>query len=425
MTVNQVAHSAPRSASDLWASAERVLPGGSLGHYIVPGDTPTIMERGHGSRIVDTEGREFVDFVLGSGPLVLGHAHPAVVDAVVSQARSGSQFYWLSQPAIELAETIADAAACAEKVKFASTGAEATFYALRLARAYTGRDKVIRFRGSYHGGHDFGIAGDSAGIPRASRDATLFANFNDVEMVRDLLVKEGDDVAAVIVEPLQRMTLPQDGFLEALRELTTAHGVVLIFDEVVTGFRSAWGGAQETYGVVPDLATYGKIIGGGYPLSAVSGGQELMRLLDPRDRATKFTYMSGTLSGNPLCAAAGLATLRVLQQPGTYEWLTHLGAYLRDGLRRLAADVPQDIQVLGDGALAGLAFSAEDPLDPGSFERSDRARLKQLERELVARGLFVNLAANGKMYLSTAHTEADLDFALETLADSLAVVCRT
>lgn len=413
-----VRESTASSSDDLLRIASKVFPGGSLGHYVIPGHRACVMRSGSGARIVDTDGRQYVDFVLGSGPLILGHAHPAVVDSVSRQIALGSQFYWLSEPVIELAELIAEAVPCAGMVKLASTGAEATFYALRLARAFTSREKLLRFHGSYHGGHDFGVSGPSAGIPASSREATLWAAFNDLDSVRGILEREEKDVAAVIVEPFQRMTSPRPGFLEGLRRLCSDIGALLIFDEVVTGFRSAWGGAQERYGVTPDLATYGKIIGGGYPLSAVVGRDDVMSLLDPTERGDRFTYMSGTLSGNPVSAAAGLATLRELRRPGAYDYLCHLGDYLRRGLQRLAAD-HGGVQVLGDGALGGFVLSNDDPYDPESFSRSDRKRLKRIESTLVEQGLFVNLSAQGKMYLSTAHTEADLDLALETLDSAL------
>jgi glutamate-1-semialdehyde 2,1-aminomutase len=274
---------------------------------------------------------------------------PEVVEAVRRQAALGSTFFALNEPAVQLAEAIIGAVPCGEAIRFQATGSEATFAALRLARAATGKDKVLQFEGGWHGGHDVGqLSGapsdpppfpratpDCDGIPGGVQEDVLVAPFNDTAAAVALVEQRHRERAAVLVEPLQRALRPEPGFLEGLRAITRRYGVILVFDEVVTGFRVAWGGAQERYGVVPDLACYGKVIGGGHPLSAVVGRRELLQLADPRQKGRgRSCFLSGTLTGNPVACAAGRATLGVLRQPGVYERLRGLGGRLAEGLRR-------------------------------------------------------------------------------------------
>ena len=423
------------SNQELLREATNLLPGASLGSFYIAEKDDLVVDRGKGSRVWDVAGREFVDYVLGSGPMVLGHAHPAVVAAVQAQIERGATFYALNQPAIRLADTIVKAAPCAEAVKFCGAGAEATFYALRLARAATGRDKILKFEGGYHGHHDYALMStwpkrldpfpaawpDSAGIPQSVAGHVLIAPFNDLATTVSIIERYRDDLAAVIVEPLSRMLEPVPGFLQGLREATRRLGIVLIFDEVVTGFRVAWGGAQELYGVVPDLACYGKIIGGGLPIAAVAGKRDLIELANPRKKgAPDYVYMSGTLNGNPVSAAAGLATLGVLEKPGAYERLRAVGDRLRGGLRGIASRLGIPAQVLGQGPLANIYFTSEPVLDYRSSLKSDSRLTQQLGSELLARGVLTNLAA--KMYLSLAHTDGDIDTTLRAFEDSLNVI---
>ena len=423
------------SNQELLREATNLLPGASLGSFYIAEKDDLVVDRGKGSRVWDVAGREFVDYVLGSGPMVLGHAHPAVVAAVQAQIERGATFYALNQPAIRLADTIVKAAPCAEAVKFCGAGAEATFYALRLARAATGRDKILKFEGGYHGHHDYALMStwpkrldpfpaawpDSAGIPQSVAGHVLIAPFNDLATTVSNIERYRDDLAAVIVEPLSRMLEPVPGFLQGLREATRRLGIVLIFDEVVTGFRVAWGGAQELYGVVPDLACYGKIIGGGLPIAAVAGKRDLIELANPRKKgAPDYVYMSGTLNGNPVSAAAGLATLGVLEKPGAYERLRAVGDRLRGGLRGIASRLGIPAQVLGQGPLANIYFTSEPVLDYRSSLKSDSRITQQLGSELLARGVLTNLAA--KMYLSLAHTDGDIDTTLQAFEDSLNVI---
>ncbi|MBI2320914.1 MAG: aminotransferase class III-fold pyridoxal phosphate-dependent enzyme [Chloroflexi bacterium] len=398
------------------------MPGGSLGTYVQPDDVAFVVAYGRGSKVYDVEGREYIDYILGSGPAVLGHAHPAVVEAVQRQVERGTQFYWLNEPVIALADKMVQAIPCAEMVKFTSSGAEATFYALRLARAFTGRDKIMRFEGSYHGHHDYSMLGGSAGIPKPVSDLVITAPFNDLETTTRLIEQHRHELAAVIVEALMRIVPPKPGFLEGLRAITKQYGIMLIFDEVVTGFRLAWGGAQERYGVTPDLASYGKIIGGGYPFAAVAGRADLLMLSDPRDRGPQYVYFSGTFSGNPLGATAGLATLRELEKPGAYARLDEIGERLRQGLREIARTLPRPMAVLGDGPIVGIAFVDGDLTSPRVVGGGDKALLKATEIGLLRHGVLANIVA--KFYVSLAHDDGDLDRTLQILDDVLHQVCR-
>lgn len=397
--------------------AASVMPGGVLGTFAMPEEDAFVVVTGAGARICTDDGREYLDYVLGSGPMILGHAHPAVVQAIQDQAAAGTQFYANNSPAIELAERIVEAVPCAELVKFTSTGAEATFQALRLARAFTGREKILRFAGAYHGHHDYGMLGASAGIPSVLKHVVLTARFNDIESVAEAFDTAGHDLAAVIVEPIQRIIPPRPGFLEFLRQKSIGVGALLIFDEVVTGFRISRGGAQAAYGVTPDLATFGKIIGGGLPLAAVAGRADVMALANPRTQGQNYVYFSGTLNGNPLSAAAGLATLDVLDSPGTYAALNETGRRLRESLSEIGASSPEPVQVIGDGPLGGIVFADGDPLDPETLVGADKQALKRLDRELLRRGVFTNLAS--KLYVSVAHTPEDVDRTAEAFEDAL------
>jgi glutamate-1-semialdehyde 2,1-aminomutase len=409
-------------ASGLIDAARRVFPGGLIGTYAMPDAVETVISHGKGPRVFDIDGKSYIDYILGSGPMIVGHAHPKVVEAIRKQAQRGTQFYTLSDTTIEFAERLLDPIPCGEKVKLTSSGAEATFYAMRVARAATGRDKILKFKGAYHGHHDYAMPGSgmsTAGTPSGIGETLITATYNDVEGSVAAIEANAAELAAVIVEPVQRSTPPRPGFLQALREATARHGVVLIFDEMVTGFRVHLGGAQALYNIKPDLATYGKVIGGGLPLAAVAGREDLMDYLSPR-RADKlgYVYMSGTLNGNALAAAAGMATLDVLQAPGSFEALEQVSQRLRDGLTEAVAAARAPAVVLGEGAMAGVLFAEGDPFDPATAAASDPALRGRVEAGMVSRGVLANLPA--KFYVSTAHTEADVDATVEAFAESLA-----
>jgi glutamate-1-semialdehyde 2,1-aminomutase len=415
-------------SAELLAAAARYLPGGSTWMWNLPAELAFVVDRGEGSHLWDTRGTRYIDYVLGSGPLLLGHAHPAVVAVVQGQAARGSTFQWLTEPTIRLAQAVCEAVPCADMVRFVSTGTEATMFAIRMARVFTQREKVLKFEGGWHGLHDYALianwrAGeapypapvpDVGGIPKGTLDTVLVAPFNDLATTREVFDTHGEEIAAVIVEPLQRAIRPEPGFLQALRDFTRRVGAVLIFDEVVTGFRLAYGGAQEYYGVTPDLATYGKALTCGYSLGAICGRADVMETANPgRKGGLDYAGLSGTLSGNPIASAAGVAALGELRKPGVYARLHELGRKLRDGMTAIARrrDVP--LQAIGDGPIAQPVFihPARRITTDRDFIHADGKRATRLGHALVRRGVFVIPGA--KMYISLAHTDADI---AETLA---------
>ena len=420
---------------ELLRVAEQYLPGACLGMMWLPPELRMVMARGAGSKVYDAAGNEYLDYMLGSGPLILGHGRPEVVEAVRRQVDLGSTYFALNEPAIRLAERIVEAVPCGEAIRFQTTGSEATFAALRLARAFTTREKVLKFEGGWHGGHDVGqLSGapassppfpaaepDCDGIPESARHDTLVAPFNDLAVTREIIEAHARDIAAVIVEPMQRAIKPEPGFLAGLRELTQRFGIVLVFDEIVTGFRLAWGGAQERYGVVPDLACYGKAIGGGYPLSAVAGRADILAATDPQRKARgPYCFLSGTLTGNPVAAVAGLATLDVLEQPGAYERMHQIGDSLRAGIVDIARRLGESVQVIGDGPVLQVFFAEHPIRNWRDCLKADNAKAVRFGHELIRRRVYCT--PGGKMYLSLAHSDDDLTATLERVEQSLRVV---
>jgi glutamate-1-semialdehyde 2,1-aminomutase len=391
-----------------------------------------VPERGSGARIWDTQGREFLDFTMAWGSALVGHAHPKVVEAAAAAARDGINFASLNRRSIELAERIASVSPCAERIRFVASGTEATLLCLRVAHAATGRPRVLRFEGAYHGQHAVGVAGmlhsrptalpacdpAGAGAPWTEHDV-LVAPYNDLEETTRIVEAHAASLAAVIVEPLHRCLKPRPGFLEGLRELTRRRGIVLIFDEVVTGFRLAPGGAQEYYGVVPDLVAYGKALGGGFPIGAFAGRSEIMEVLEERRLpGPRYVWSASTTGGNPVSCAAALATLDLLLQPGVHAELHALGRRFREGLQSVIRNAGESAQILGDGPLGQVAFSAEPVVDQASWLASDRARGARLMLELLARGIFLNPMGT-KLYLSLDHSEAVLSGFMEAFAQAL------
>ncbi|MEM7044862.1 MAG: aminotransferase class III-fold pyridoxal phosphate-dependent enzyme [Pseudomonadota bacterium] len=405
--------------------AAHVLPAGGFGNF----DPSVVIREGRGARVWDENGNEFIDYLIGSGPMILGHSHPEVVEAVQAQAARGLTFFASNAHGIELAEVICEALPCADQLRYVSTGGEADMYAMRLARAHTGRDKIVKFEGGYHGMsaeslmslapkrlQNFPLAvPDSAGIPEAVRDLMLIAPFNDADFFRGLLDEHEGEIAAVIVEPLQRLIPPASGFLEALREETEKRGIVLIFDEVVTGFRLAYGGAQEHYGVTPDLCTLGKIIGGGLPLAAIAGKDEIMAHFDAAKVGDAgFTYQVGTLSGNPLAAAAGLKTLEILRREGAYERLRSSGETIMQALREHLGKAGLPHQIVGDPVLFDVVFTSEPVIDYRGFKRGDADLMKRFNQGLRERGV---LKPDSKFYMSLGLEDADLAETVDAVTD--------
>jgi glutamate-1-semialdehyde 2,1-aminomutase len=418
--------------------AGRYLAGGGLGLFVLPPEVNLVIAEGRGSHVTDVSGRDFIDYHLGSGPALLGHAHPEIVDAVQRQVARGSTYYFLNEPVIRLAERLVEAIPCAGQVHFTGSGTEATFFALRLARAATGRQKVLKFEGGWHGMHDYALWGtvpqrpsrypqaepDSLGIPEALRGQVLVAPFNDAARAVEIIERHARDLAAVIVEPLERVLTPVPGFLEALRDATRRHGIVLIFDEVVTGFRIAWGGAQERYGVVPDLAAYGKAMSGGFPMAAVAGRSDLMAHLDARrTERSRLVWASGTLNGNPVSATAGLVALDVLSRPGAFDHLHRIGGRLRREIAALGARHGFAVQTPGEDAVWGVRFTDRTPLRTWEdLLTADKALNLRWSIEMLRRGILVN--PNEKFYLSLAHTDADVERTLDACDASFAALRR-
>lgn len=423
------------SAADRsWA----IFPAGSPGEYNLPRELTIVLARGDGATVWDTDGRAFTDFTMGWGSLILGHAHPAVVEAVRRRAALGSNFAYVSDVALELAEELARAVPCAERLRFCASGTEATAYAVRLARAFTGRARVLKFEGAYHGANEIGTISlfprrllafprgepTSAGLAAGAVDDVLVAPYNDLAATTAILEAHRDDVAAVIVEPLHRCTPPQPGFLAGLRELTAELGVLLIFDETVTGFRLAYGGAQEYYGVRPDLATYGKALGGGYPIGVVAGRRDVLDLVrEDRLGEARYVWFASSIGGNPVSAAAAVAALTELRRPGTYARLFALGETLRGGLRSVLKEEGVAAQVQGDGPLAAIVFTDHEVVDYRTAFDSDRTRARTFLLGLFRRGIFLNPMST-KLYLSLAHTDADIQRFLDTARATLREDCR-
>ncbi|MGB7270315.1 MAG: aminotransferase class III-fold pyridoxal phosphate-dependent enzyme [Albidovulum sp.] len=404
------------SQAEWIARAREVLPAAGFGNF----DASIVIARGDGSRVWDEDGNEYVDYLIGSGPMLLGHGHPEVMEAVLEQLPKGMTFFANNAKGIDLAEAIVDAVPCCEQVRFVTSGGEADMYAIRLARAYTGKPKILKFEGGYHGMSaeaQMSLAPsayvnfptpvpDSAGIPQGVADEMLIAPFNDLEAVASLL-SEYADIAAIIAEPLQRIIPAQPGFLQGLRDLCDKHGVLLIFDEIVTGFRLAYGGAQERYGVTPDICTLGKIIGGGFPLAALGASAQIMAHFDKAVvGADKWLMQLGTLSGNPVASAAGLKTMEVLRRPGQYERLRDLGQTLMD--MQSAALNKQGIahRICGDPTLFDIFFTKTDPVDYRSAKHSDPKINEVWNSTLRANGVF---KSPGKLYPSLALSPDDLE----------------
>ena len=425
---------AAASSRDLVERALRALPGGTVGNVPMSKDRPVIIREGRGSKVYDVDGREYLDYLMGSGPMVLGHAHPAVVEAVQRQVAKGSTFFITNELAVQLAEEIVNAMPCADQVRFVSSGTEATFYALRIARAYRKRDKILKFEGGYHGMHDYSIMSlapsdlspfptpipSSAGVPKAVQETVLIAPFNDLGFTAELIEENHEDLAAVILEPLQRVIEPKPGFLQGLRKLTELYEIPLIFDEVVTGFRFAYGGAQEYYGVTPDIAAIGKIVGGGYPLAGIVGKREIMQGFDVElAGADEYVPQVGTLNGNPVAAAAGLATLEVLREPGAYERLFATGRQLKDGLARLLGEAEIPARVSGEAPMFDVYFTDEDIVDYRSTLRADGDTHRRFVGSLVDQGI---LRSGHKFYVSLAHDQQDVNRTLEAFEQAIKTI---
>jgi len=416
--------------SEHWISrAKQVLPAGSLGNF----DPEVFIQRGMGSRGWDEDDNEYVDYLIGSGPMLLGHGHPEVIEVTQQQISRGMTFFANNSASVELAEEICNAVPCAEQVRYVTSGGEADMYALRLARAYTGCNKILKFEGGYHGMSaeaQMSLAPtvlanfpqavpDSVGIPNSVADEVLVAPFNDIDSVIAILDEHQQDMAAIIVEPLQRIVPPAEGYLQALRDECTKRSILLIFDEIVTGFRLAYGGAQERYGVVPDICTLGKVIGGGFPLAAIASSKDIMHHFDKAQAKDRFLMQLGTLSGNPVAAVAGLKTLEILRRDGNYEKLINTGTTLISLLEKYLSESGQPYKVVGDPTLFDVLFTDVEVVDYRTTISADTELNAIFNQELRRHAVF---KSTGKIYPSLAIDQSDLDLtqnAIEKAAKSI------
>jgi glutamate-1-semialdehyde 2,1-aminomutase len=417
---------------EIFDRSQEYLPGGvnsPVRAFGAVGGQPLVIARGEGPYLYDVDGNRYIDYVCSWGPLILGHAHPAVVEAVQRAAERGTSYGAPTEAEAELAQLVVEAVPSIEMVRFVNSGTEATMSALRLARAYTRRDKVVKFEGCYHG-HADGLlvqAGsgvttlglpDSPGVPASYAQETLVARFNDVAGVEALFERHGEEIAAVIVEPVAAnmgVVPPLPGFLASLREITDRAGSLLIFDEVVTGFRVAYGGAQSLFGVTPDLTCLGKIIGGGLPVGAYGGKRRIMEMMAPLGPV----YQAGTLSGNPLAMNAGLATLRELQSPGFYERLDALSSRLVDGAARAAASAGVSVRLNRVGSMRTPFFVDAPVVDYESARRSDRERYARFFHGMLERGVYLAPSQFEAAFVSAAHGEAEIDATIAAAAEVL------
>ena len=417
----------------LFSKALAILPGGvdsPVRAFGAVGGIPRFIDRGRGAYLIDVDGNQYIDYVLSWGPLILGHAHPQVVEAVIEAAGRGMSYGAPSELELDLANLIRDYLPGIEMIRFVNSGTEATMTALRLARAYTGKDKIIKFAGCYHGHADpllvtagsgaatLGLP-DSPGVPAAAVRDTLVARFNDLRSVERLIQAHSGQLAAVIVEPVagnMGVVPPSNGFLPGLRDLTSRQGALLIFDEVLTGFRVDLGSAQSLYGVQPDLTTLGKVIGGGLPVGAYGGRREIMELIAPAGPV----YQAGTLAGNPLAMTAGIETLRVLRQDGLWDQIERRTAALSDGLMEAAQDSGVPVHCSRVGTMFTLFFSEAPVRDWETAKKCNTERYAAYFRSMLDAGVYLAPSQFEAGFLSTAHSDADVEATVQAARGAFA-----
>ncbi|MBT7377408.1 MAG: glutamate-1-semialdehyde 2,1-aminomutase [Candidatus Marinimicrobia bacterium] len=409
-------------STKLFEKAKTLMPGGvnsPVRSFKSVGGTPHFMEKGDGPYVFDADGNRFLDFTASWGPLILGHSHPKIKDAVINSVEQGTTFGTPTKRENTLAQMVIDAVPSIEKVRFVNSGTEATMSAVRLARGYTHRDLIIKFEGCYHGHGDFFLSNagsglatfdqpSSPGIPKAVVESTITVPYNDLNAVREAFEGNPSGIAAIILEPIagnMGVVAPSDGFLQGLRDLCTEFDAVLIFDEVITGFRVAHGGAQKVFNVLPDLTTLGKIIGGGLPVGAYGGKAEIMAYIAPEGPV----YQAGTLSGNPISMAGGIATLKELNTDGLYEELEEMGSYFADGLRQVAAENNIPIKVNQFGSMVGLFFTDSDINNFSDVANSEIETYNSLHGYLLDNNIYFPPSGYETFFVSTAHSKEHID----------------
>jgi glutamate-1-semialdehyde 2,1-aminomutase len=416
----------------LYDAANGVIPGGvnsPARSWGAVGGNPLFLARGAGSRVWDADGNEYIDYVCSWGPLILGHANERVVSAITQAAAAGTSFGAPTERENEIARLVVDAYESIDMVRFVNSGTEATMSALRLARAYTGRSKIVKFEGGYHGHSDALLVAagsgalahgvpDSAGVTESFAQDTLLSKFNDLSSVEAHFTSFPNDIACVIVEPVagnMGVVPPQDGFLQGLRDLTTRHEALLIFDEVITGFRVEFGGAQQRYGIDADITCLGKIIGGGMPVGAYGGSAEIMATVAPLGAM----YQAGTLSGNPVAMAAGIATLKQLQQPGVYNALGAKAASLATGLQEVFADAEVPLRINRVGSMMTIFFNQDEITGWETVAASDREGFGRFFHNMLEEGVYLPPSPFEAMFVSTAHSDEDIQATLEAARRAL------
>ena len=409
-------------SEEIFTAAQKLMPGGvssPVRAFKSVGGQPIVFDRVQGAYIWDVDDNQYIDYVGTWGPAICGHAHPEVISALKKAMDKGTSFGAPSAQENVLAEMVIDAVPSIEMVRFVNSGTEACMSVLRLMRAFTGRDKVIKFEGCYHGHADMflvkagsGVATlglpDSPGVPKSTTSNTLTAPYNDLEAVKALFAENPEQIAGVILEPVvgnSGFITPDGGFLEGLRLLTQENGALLMFDEVMTGFRIAYGGAQEKFGITPDLTTLGKVIGGGLPVGAYGGRKDIMSMVAPAGPM----YQAGTLSGNPLAMTAGIKTLELLQEPGSYEYLEKITKRLIDGLLKAARDAGHEVYGGNISAMFGMFFTGEPVRNYDDAKKSDLAKFSRFHRGMLEQGIYLAPSQFEAGFTSLAHTEADID----------------
>jgi glutamate-1-semialdehyde 2,1-aminomutase len=422
-------------SQEIFAAAQNLMPGGvssPVRAFKSVGGQPIVFDRVKGAYIWDVDGNQYIDYVGTWGPAICGHAHPEVIAALHEALEKGTSFGAPSVLENILAEMVINAVPSIEMVRFVNSGTEACMAVLRLMRAFTGRDKLIKFEGCYHGHADMflvkagsGVATlglpDSPGVPKSATSNTLTAPFNNLEAVKELFEENRDEIAGVILEPIvgnAGFIAPDAGFLEGLRELTHEHGALLVFDEVMTGFRIAYGGAQEKFGITPDLTTLGKIIGGGLPVGAYGGRRDIMSMVAPAGPV----YQAGTLSGNPLAMTAGIKTLELLQKPGTYEYLDSITQKLADGLLQIAKETGHAACGGQISGMFGLFFANGPVHNYEDAKKSDTAKFGRFHRGMLERGIYLAPSQFEAGFTSIAHTEEDIDRTLKAAQDVMSTL---
>jgi glutamate-1-semialdehyde 2,1-aminomutase len=422
-------------SEEIFAAAQKLMPGGvnsPVRAFKSVGGQPIVFDRVNGSYIWDVDGNKYIDYVGTWGPAICGHAHPEVIEALHQALDKGTSFGAPCLLENILAEMVIDAVPSIEVVRFVNSGTEACMSILRLMRAFTGREKIVKFEGCYHGHADMflvkagsGVATlglpDSPGVPKSATNSTLTAPYNDLEAVKKLFEENPEDIAGVILEPVvgnAGFITPDAGFLEGLREITKEYGALLIFDEVMTGFRIAYGGAQEKFGVTPDLTTLGKVIGGGLPVGAYGGRADIMAMVAPAGAM----YQAGTLSGNPLAMTAGIKTLELLQKPGTYEQLDRITKKLTDGLLNAARAAGHEVVGGQISAMFGMFFTGTPVHNYEDAKLADLKKFARFHRGMLEKGVYLAPSQFEAGFTSLAHTDEDIDRTIEAAKEVLAVI---